>query len=161
MIDLHTTNHNMTTEQLNAFNIIGLSLRTTNENGQAFQDIPALWGKFMQEGVAASIPNKTSDDIYCLYTDYELDHTKPYTVVIGCKTANLDEIPEGLTGKSILPAEYVKRTAKGDLQKGAVVEEWQKIWVSDLPRKFTTDFEIYGAKAQDASNAEVDIFIAV
>lgn len=151
----------MTTLQLEGFNIIGLSLRTTNKNGQAFQDIPALWGKFMSEGVANSIPNKLSGDIYCLYTDYELDHTKPYTVVIGCKTANLDELPEGLTGKAFQPGTYTKRIAKGDLMKGAVVEEWQKIWVADLPRKFTVDFEIYGPKTQDPANAEVDIFIAV
>lgn len=151
----------MTTLQLEGFNIIGLSFRTTNENGQAFQDIPALWGKFMSEGVAASIPNKISNDIYCLYTDYELDHTKPYTVMIGCKTSSLDEVPEGLTAKAFQPGTYTKRTAKGDLMKGIVVEEWQKIWVADLPRKFTVDFEIYGEKTQDPANAEVDIFIAI
>lgn len=151
----------MKTEHIPAFNIIGLSLRTTNENGQAFQDIPALWQKFMSEAIAGTIPNVIDPAIYCLYTDYELDHTKPYTVVIGCKTANLSEIPEGLTGKSFQPGNYVRRTAKGDLQNGAVVEEWQKIWSAGLPRKFTADFEVYGEKARDPANAEVDIFIAV
>lgn len=151
----------METQHIETFNIIGLSLRTTNENGQAFQDIPALWGRFMGEGIPGLIPNKETQDIYCLYTDYELDHTKPYTVMIGCKTTSLDEIPEGLTGKSFQPGDYIKRSAKGNLQEGAVVEEWYKIWDADLPRKFTVDFEIYGEKAQDPSNAEVDIFIAV
>lgn len=151
----------MKTESINAFNLIGLSLRTTNENGQAFQDIPALWQQFMSQNIAGSIPNKTDPAIYCLYTNYELDHTKPYTVIIGCKVADLDEVPEGLTGASFGTGNYVRRTAKGDLQKGAVVEEWQNIWAANLPRKFTADFEVYGEKAQDPGNAEVDIFIAV
>ncbi|WP_343303035.1 GyrI-like domain-containing protein [Chitinophaga niabensis] len=150
----------MKTESINAFNL-GLSLRTTNENGQAFQDIPALWQQFMSQNIAALIPNRTEPAIYCLYTHYELDHTKPYTVIIGCKVSTLDEIPEGLTGGTFQSGTYVRRTAKGDLQKGAVVKEWQNIWAANLPRKFTADFEVYGEKAQDPGNAEVDIFIAV
>jgi predicted transcriptional regulator YdeE len=31
----------------------------------------------------------------------------------------------------------------------------------DLDRSYTADFEIYGEKAQNPENAEVDIFIAV
>jgi len=31
----------------------------------------------------------------------------------------------------------------------------------DLGRIFTADFEVYGEKAQNPSDAEVDIFIAV
>ena len=36
-----------------------------------------------------------------------------------------------------------------------------KIWNSDLDRSFTSDFEIYGEKAQNPETAEVDIFIAI
>lgn len=35
------------------------------------------------------------------------------------------------------------------------------LWNSDLPRKYTADFEIYGEKAQNPENAEVDILVAV
>ena len=38
---------------------------------------------------------------------------------------------------------------------------WIKIWNSDLNRIFTSDFEIYGEKAHNPENAEVDIFIAM
>ncbi len=31
----------------------------------------------------------------------------------------------------------------------------------DMDRAFTADFEVYGEKAQNPSDAEVDIFIAV
>lgn len=147
----------MKTESINAFNLIGLSVRTTNENGQAFQDIPALWQQFMSRNTAGSIPNKTDPAVYCLYTNYELDHTRPYTVIIGCKVATLDEIPEGLTGGTFQSGNYVRYTTK----PAAIVEEWQKIWAANLPRKFTADFEVYGEKSQDPANPEVDIFIAV
>jgi predicted transcriptional regulator YdeE len=70
-------------------------LRTTNENNQAAQDIPVLWEKLMNEGIVNAIPNKIDTTIYSLYTDYEKDHTKPYTTILGCKVENIDHIPEG------------------------------------------------------------------
>ena len=35
--------------QLESFKVIGISVRTTNENGQAAKDIPFLWNKFFEE----------------------------------------------------------------------------------------------------------------
>lgn len=141
--------------------IIGISVRTTNENGQSAQDIPALWNQFITEKIAEKIPNKISNDIYAVYTDYEKDHTKPYTTILGCAVKNLDSIPTEMTGKIIGGTHYEKFTAKGNLTDGIVYNEWVKIWNSDLNRIFTTDFEIYGAKAQNTENAEVDLFIAI
>ena len=74
---------------------------------------------------------------------------------------NLDFIPAGMTGKSIVGGNYVKRSAKGDLKDGFVGAKWSEIWAMDLQRKFTADFEAYGEKARDPANAEVDFFIAV
>jgi len=65
--------------QINSFQIIGISVRTTNENGQAKKDIEKLWGEFMSENMLKKIPNVTDETIYAIYTDYEGDHTKPYT----------------------------------------------------------------------------------
>ena len=143
------------------FNIIGVSIRTTNENEQSGKDIPALWDKFISEGIAEKIPNKINHSIYSIYTDYEKDHTKPYTTILGCAVESLDLIPEGMIGKVIETASYEKFIAKGNLNNGIVINEWIKIWNSDLNRSFTSDFEIYGEKAQNPENAEVDIFIAI
>lgn len=146
---------------VNAFKVIGIAIRTTNENGQAAIDIPQLWNRFLSEGLIARIPDQLSNDIYNIYTDYELDHTKPYTVLLGCKVNSLDIIPEGFTGKSFEGGNYTTFTAKGRMDDGIVYQEWLKIWNSDIPRVFTADFEVYGPKAQDPENAEVEIFIAV
>ena len=151
----------MNHQKIKAFSVIGISVRTTNENQQAAIDIPALWQKFMLEEAIQKIPNKVDDTLYCIYTDYEKDHTKPYTTILGCKVANLDSIPEGMVGKTFNDGLYIKRTPKGNITDGLIYKEWIQIWNSDLDRAFTADFEVYGEKAQDIENAEVDIFVAI
>ncbi|MEP1487147.1 MAG: GyrI-like domain-containing protein [Algibacter sp.] len=147
--------------QMNAFQIIGISVRTTNENGKAKKDIGALWETFMSENLIENIPNIKDETIYAVYTDYEGDHTKPYTTILGYKVGSLNLIPEGMVGKTIENATYTKFTAKGDLTKNAVIDQWLKIWNTDIDRAYKSDFEIYGKKAIDPTNGEADIFISV
>ena len=115
----------------------------------------------MAENTLAMIPNKITQDIYSLYTDYEDDHTKPYTTILGCKVSSLDKIPEGMVGRSFDGGSYVKTSTKGDLMQGLIVKHWSKIFEMDLNRTYLADFEIYGQKAQNPSTAEVDIYIGV
>jgi predicted transcriptional regulator YdeE len=151
----------MENQSMAAFNIIGIAVRTTNENAQSGSDIPALWEQFMSKGLLEKIPNKISHDIYCMYTDYEKDHTKPYTTILGCQVSSLNDIPEGMVGKVIISGKYIKQVAKGNILEGMVFNEWLKIWNSDLARTYTADFEVYGAKSANPMEAEVDIFLAV
>ncbi len=151
----------MTTEHITSFKVIGISVRTTNENNQAATDIPALWNRFLTAGIAQQIPNKTGDEIHAIYTAYEKDHTRPYTTVLGCRVSSFDQIPEGMETVEIAEGNYARFTATGKINEGSVFNEWLKIWNTPLPRKYTTDFELYGAKAQDPENAEVPIFIAL
>ncbi len=143
------------------FHVIGISVRTTNENGQSSTDIPNLWQTFFTENSIDQIPNKIDSSIYCMYTDYEKDHTKPYTTILGCRVENLSSIPNNMVGKTVEQTKYTKYVAKGNLAEGVVYNEWMKIWGADLPRAFTTDFEIYGEKAQNREDAEVEICIAL
>lgn len=147
--------------KLEAFTVIGISTRTTNENNQSAADIGALWNKFMSEGILQKIPNKVNEDIYSIYTDYEGDYTKPYTSILGCKVKNTDEIPEGMVAINIKASDYEKITAKGNLQEGLVYKKWLEIWDMDLNRVYQADFEIYGVKAQKPEDAEVRIYIGV
>ncbi len=143
------------------FSIVGLAIRTTNENGQAARDIPALWKRFMEERVADYIPDKADNALYCIYTDYEKDHTRPYTTILGCKVQNLNIIPEGMTGRTFEEGEYVRYVAEGDLSQGSVYHEWVRIWNSDVPRAYAADFEVYEEKALQTGNAAVDIFVSI
>ncbi|AUC84250.1 AraC family transcriptional regulator [Polaribacter sp. ALD11] len=144
-----------------SFKVIGISIRTTNENEQAAIDIAALWNKFVSEGILEKIPNKVDNTIYSIYTEYESDFTKPYTTVLGCKVKNLNEIPNGMIGKSFKGGNYSKFSTKGDLTKGLIINKWMEIWKMDLERVYTADFEVFGEKAQNPNDAEIDILIAV
>lgn len=143
------------------FMMIGLAIRTTNENGQSATDIPALWQQFFSEQLGGLIPAKTDDCIYCVYTDYEGDHTQPYTTLLGCKVDALNNIPDGLTGRSFEGGDYTLVEANGKMEEGFVFKAWQDIWASDIPRAFTADFEVYTPAALSGAPATVPIFLAV
>ena len=101
----------------------------------------------MTNGIADKIPNKIDNSILCIYTDYEKDYTKPYTTILGCKVSDLQNIPDGMVGKTFETADYTKIIAKGNILQGMVFNEWIKIWNSDLDRAYTADFEVYGEKS--------------
>ena len=143
------------------FTVIGISVRTTNENGQSAKDIGELWNRFMTEKISDKIPNKTDGTIYSIYTEYESDHTKPYTTILGCKVESLENIPNGMVGTSIKGGNYIKTSAKGDLMQGLIVNHWTKIFEMDLERIYSADFEVFGEKAQNPSDAEVDFYVSV
>lgn len=147
--------------KIEPFHVIGIAIRTTNENGRAAKEIAGLWGRFMNENVLDAIPNKVDSTVYSLYTDYDGDHTQPFTAMLGCQVGHLKNIPDGMVGKSFSGGNYVKITARGDLTKGLIVNEWSKIFEMDLERMYTADFEVFGEKAQNPADAEVDFFIAV
>ena len=150
----------MTSTKKDELTIVGLSIRTSNDPGKADHDIPQLWKKIMAENTLTRIPHKVDDTIYAIYTDYEGDHTQPYTMVIGCNVSNLDNVPEDMTVKMVPASNYAKFIAKGDLTKDAVINTWMDIWKTDLKRAYTTDIEIYGEKAIDPTNGEAEILIA-
>lgn len=151
----------MSTGQNEPFYVIGISVRTTNENQQAAKDIPALWQRFISENMAEQIPNKLSKEVYAVYTDYELDYTKPYTTIIGCKVSEIGNIPEGFMSKKIEAPNYKTYVAKGSLTENIVYNKWLEIWDEDINRAYTSDYEVYGTKALDPTNAEVEIFIGL
>ncbi len=147
--------------KIDPFKLIGIAIRTTNEGQKSDKEIAELWQRFMDENILEKIPNKGDYTIYSLYTEYEDDHTKPYTAILGCKVSHLDEIPEGMTGKSFDGGTYIKTSAKGDLMKGLIVNHWAKIWKMELDRAYTADFETFGKNAQNPSDAEVDFYVAI
>ncbi len=141
--------------------VIGISVRTTNENGKAAEDIPQLWNKFLSENILEKIPNKVNSNIYSIYTDYEGDYMKPYTTILACEVSSFDEVPEGMVAKTIGGGNYKKYVAKGNLKENIVYNAWLKIWEDKIDRAYTSDFEVYGAKAQNQEDAEIDIFVGV
>jgi predicted transcriptional regulator YdeE len=153
----------MNKQSIQKFHVIGISTRTTNENGQSAQDIEALWGKFWREEIQEKIQNKVSDEIYAVYTDYESDFTRPYTTIIGLQVSSLESIPEGFVGITIETAAYQKFVSKGKMPE-AVFNTWLEIWGNtqlNLERAYKADFTIHGQKYYDGDKAEVETFISI
>lgn len=147
---------------IDTFKIIGVEIETTNESGKAAEDLGNLWVRFYTENISNQISNKTSEDVYSIYTDYESDYKGKYKTIIGQKIDSLNKIPSGLIGREFKGGNYKKYIAKGEMPK-AVAEKWRQIWAKDeeLNRKYTYDLEVYGKNSHNGENSGVEIYIAV
>jgi len=111
----------MNNQTIQKFYVIGISIRTTNENGQSAKDIEALWGKLWGEEIQKQIPNKISDEIYAVYTDYETDFTGHYTTIVGLPVSSLENIPKGFVGITTETAVYQKFVSKGKMPEAVFI----------------------------------------
>ncbi|MDY3354475.1 GyrI-like domain-containing protein [Riemerella anatipestifer] len=145
----------------NGFKVIGISIRTTNKDNKSKEDLGKLWGQFYAENIFEKIPNKVSDEIFSIYTDYKSNYTEEYTAIIGVPVSTLNEIPNGLVGREFEAENFQKFVAKGEMPN-AVINTWIDIWNRDeeLNRKYTYDFEVYGENSQKGQDSEVEIYIA-
>jgi len=137
---------------------IGLELKTNNE--ECTVAMTAHKEKFFKENTLSKIPNKINGDVLALYTDYEGDYTQPYSWILGCAVSSLDEVPEGLVGKVIPEANYAVFTTQGTFPQG-LIAVWQEVWKLNLPRSYTSDFEVYSASFDPVENPEVKVYIAI
>lgn len=149
-------------EKIESFKIIGIAVQTSNQNGQNAMDLGNLWGQFFSDNLLEKIPNKISDDVICIYTDYESNFKGEFTAILGLKVSSIDVHPEGLIAREFQAGNYKKYVAKG-LIPNAVIDTWEEIWAEDklLKRKYSYDFEVYGSKSQNGENSEVEIFVAL
>jgi len=137
------------------FYLIGPTINTQNVSGKADQDIPSFWNQFSAKQLYNQIPNKTSPDIYGLYSDYEGDYTEPYFLTVGCRVSGCDTIPENMVCKEIPAATYAVFPITGEMPM-AILTTWQEIWTSDLKRTYCYDFELYKNQGKD-----VEIYIGI
>ncbi len=128
-------------------------------------DIPRQWHKFMEQEILQTIPNKTSANIYALYSDYTGDRDGEYSFLVGALVTRDTAPPPGMIAKRVRGGRYaVVPSAAGDLTK-VVPEAWQTIWKLEdegkLKRAYQTDFEIYDQRAHDPYHAQVDIYVGL
>ncbi|HSX37555.1 MAG TPA: effector binding domain-containing protein, partial [Chlamydiales bacterium] len=77
-----------------------------------------------------------------------------------CEVASLDDVPEGLVGKTIPASKYAVFTTKGAFPQG-LIATWQEVWKSNLSRSYTSDFELYRSDFNPQKNPEVKVYIAI
>jgi predicted transcriptional regulator YdeE len=129
-------------ENLPAFFVAGLSVRTINSDGQAGKDIGKLWQELMQSGIADRLTDRQGNEVYCVYSAYESDHTGYYTALLGYKVGSIEYLPDGLTGIAVSAGKYAVFSSAGNFSE-SIGLVWQHIWQSDLDRLYTADFDVY------------------
>lgn len=140
--------------------VVGISVRTTNQNYKSQRDIAKLWEFFFLNNIQQLIPNKISDDIYCIYTDYESDYTGEYTTILGCLVSKIENLSDRLIVKEIPACEYYKYISEGEMPY-CVGKTWAHIWQSNIDRKYLADFDIYGKEAKDPKNAKITTYLSI
>jgi predicted transcriptional regulator YdeE len=145
---------------LGEFRVAGISVRTTNIDGHSQKDTSQLWSRFMNENIAGKIPDKLSEDIFCIYTDYESDYIGPYTTILGFKVSSAEKLAPGLVVKTISPANYLLFKYSGKLPH-CVLQTWGAIWEADIKRKYLADFDVYPPDAFSSENPEVETYLSV
>ncbi|BBM03098.1 GyrI-like domain-containing protein [Microbulbifer sp. GL-2] len=136
----------MVVEQIEGFDLVGLSTRTKNANeaDSSTAKIAPLWDKF---GAEAAPKLRGAPKVYGVYTNYESDHTGLFDVY-ACSDVLSTEMSEDFESVRIEPGKYLVFTAQGEMPQVAI-DLWGEVWgyfsAPDCPqqRAYTTDFEHY------------------
>jgi predicted transcriptional regulator YdeE len=149
------------------FYVAGWQVRTNNadEMGGAGK-IGPLWQRFMQQNLAAQIPNRIGDALIVVYSDYASDEKGDYDYLLGARVSSVDNLPAGMTWKKVEPGRYaVILTEKGQMP-GVLQTAWARIWKmtpAELggKRAFLTDYEIYDQRSANMQTAQVEIHVSL
>jgi predicted transcriptional regulator YdeE len=151
---------NQTIVELSMFFIAGLAVRTINKDGQADKDIGNLWQTFTANNMADSLEERESNELYCVYTDYESDHNDYYTAILGCKVTSIEYLPEGFTGKAIPASKYAVYSPEGKFPEN-IAATWKQIWLAYINRKYTADFDVYNVAGKSFQEIESKVYVAI
>ena len=143
--------------EIDEFDVVGVSIVT--RNSKAAEEINALWERFFKDSVGQFVPDKANDNIYAVYSDYEGDHEAPYRLTIGYRVTGI-ETPTDMHRVRVQDQQYAIMSAAGKQPK-ALIDTWEAIWSGDLPRSFSTDFELYGPRFFEDGVNEVLIHIGI
>ena len=135
-----------------SFFVAGIAVRTTNQAGKAIKDIGDLWTTFTSENIQAKISAKYSDEVYCVYTDYETDHTGWYTAVLGCRVTEAGH--NGMFVALVPSGDYLQYKPEGKLPD-VVAETWIQIWDESEGRRYIADYDVY------KTDGTVEIYVGV
>ena len=123
-----------------ALTIVGIFTRASNAEPQKIGD---LWRRFHAMGNGSAISARLSDAHYGVYCEYEGDHTKPFTVIIGCAVPADAVVPEGMKKITIEAGSFAVYDVEGELPH-AVFDTWAEVWQTPLDRLYQADYDVYG-----------------
>lgn len=149
--------------------LIGLTARTNNKNemNPLTSKIGKLASHFWSQNIANQIPNRKNPGVtLSVYTEYDSNEHGDYTYFVGEEVSSFENIPSELQQLTIPAAKYQKFTTPQGKIPEIVINAWQQIWemsANDFggERAYVADFEIYDQRANDPTNASLDIYIGL
>jgi predicted transcriptional regulator YdeE len=158
----------VTQEKLDApFYVAGWQVRTNNaDEASGKSKIGPLWQRFMQQNLAAQIPNRSDGAFIVVYSNYASDEKSEYDYLLGARVSSVDNLPSGMIWKKVEPGAYaVILTDKGQMP-GVLQAAWARIWKMSPAelggkRAFVTDYEIYDERSANRQSAQVEIHIGL
>nr|WP_319377398.1 GyrI-like domain-containing protein [uncultured Methanoregula sp.] len=141
--------------------VVGISKRTCNADGRSIDDIPACWKEFLSQNSTAKIKNRAiPPTLYVVYSDYASDWRGEYSFLLGCGVTRAETVPEGMEVRRIPAQTYAVFNVKGKMPD-ELLGIWSTIWLSELPRTYTYDFEVYDKRFTRPASKEVDVYVAI
>lgn len=134
------------------FTVVGLSKVVKNDDPSA---IGVLWEAFHSNDIRTKVGADASENVYCVYHDYEGGFMDPYRMTIGYRTSSA-EVPEGLHRAVVPRQSVVKYEVKGP-QPQSLISQWQAIWNGDLSRSYLADYDVYDAADPEAVSVKVGV----
>ena len=149
-----------------SFTVIGVTVRTNNAKEAGGQGaIPQLWQNAMQNQTLDQIPNKASDGIVVVYSDYASDNTGDYNYTLGYRVTSADKVPDGMVARTIPAGKYAVLASETGAPQVVIPALWQRIngmTPQQLggTRAYKTDFETY-ADITDFGNMQMTAHIGL
>ncbi|WP_420337848.1 GyrI-like domain-containing protein [Roseibium sp.] len=134
------------------FTVVGLSKVVRNDNPAA---IGALWEAFQSYDVRTKLCVDASEDVYCVYHDYEGGFMDPYRMTIGYRVSSADA-PEDLHSAEVPSQTVVTYEVNGPLPQ-SLISQWQAIWNGQLNRSYLADYDVYDATDPEAVSIKVGV----
>jgi predicted transcriptional regulator YdeE len=149
--------------------IVGLKTRTSNvaEFDPKTARIGPILGEYFQENFPEKIENRKNPGVtLSIFTQYESDHQGEYMYYLGEEVSAAENLSSSLETMTIPAQKYVKFTTNSGAMPDIEISAWRKIWEMsssdfDGQRSYIADFTVYDQRAQDLSNAVVDIYIGI
>ncbi|WP_282038350.1 GyrI-like domain-containing protein [Saccharicrinis aurantiacus] len=138
--------------------IAGKQISTTFANDKCFEEVPALWNNFFQEGIFQSIQKKTDFKPLGVYFNVGLNGEQAFDFVTGCKVSEnanpeLDAIE--------IPASNYAKFSFGAPTPENINKAWETIAGLDLDKNTGFDFEEYNMNAEDETKSTFDCYVSV
>ena len=146
--------------------VAGYQIRTSNAKEMSGNgEIGKLWARFMQQNLAAQIPDRVGQSLMVVYSDYASDQNGEFTYLLGAPVDSIADVPRDLTVRTIPAGAYAVLTTPAGPPQQTIPALWAKIWsMSEAElggkRSFVMDYETYDGFA-DPQNMQVSVHLGL